>query len=88
MGYFKVTGGVATPFLQTETYYFKNNGETITQEQYCKEQSAIGEGFIDWVTILQEVRKTNCKIYAIEHDDPADYKDYTTKSLNFLTTIE
>ena len=52
------------------------------------EQSAIGEGFIDWVTILQEVRKTNCKIYAIEHDDPDDYKDYTTKSLNFLTTIE
>jgi len=43
MGYFKVTGGVATPFLQTEAYYFKNNGKEITQEQYCKEQDAIGE---------------------------------------------
>ena len=53
-----------------------------------KEQSAIGEGFIDWVKIISEVKKTNCEIYAIEHDDPADYKDYTTKSLNYLSTIE
>ena len=53
-----------------------------------KEQSAIGEGFIDWVKIISEVKKTNCEIYAIEHDDPDDYKEYTSKSLNFLTTIE
>ena len=43
MGYFKVAGGVTTPFLQTETYYFKNNGETITQEQYCKIVKGIGD---------------------------------------------
>ena len=41
MGYFKVTGGVATPFLQTEKYWFKNNGKTITQKEYCKIQSEI-----------------------------------------------
>jgi len=51
-------------------------------------QSAIGEGFIDWAKIIPEVKKTNCEIYAIEHDDPDDYKEYTSKSLNFLTTIE
>ena len=43
MGYFKVTGGVATPFLQTETYWFKNNGKTITQAEYCKIQGGIGD---------------------------------------------
>ena len=42
MGLFKVTGGVATPFLQTEEYWFKNNGKTITQKEYCKIQSEIG----------------------------------------------
>lgn len=42
MGLFKVTGGVATPFFQTEEYWFKNNGKTITQKQYCKIQSGIG----------------------------------------------
>ena len=52
-----------------------------------KEQSAIGEGFIDWVTILSEVKKTNCKVYAIEHDDPDDYKEYTKKSLHNLDLI-
>ena len=52
-----------------------------------KEQSAIGEGFIDWVTILSEVKKTNCKVYAIEHDDPDDYKEYTKKSLQNLDLI-
>ena len=53
-----------------------------------KEQSAIGDGFIDWAKIISEVKKTNCEIFAIEHDDPEDYKDYTTKSLNYLNTIE
>ncbi len=44
MGYFKVTGGVATPFLQKEkTYYFKNNGKTITQKQYCEAQAKINQ---------------------------------------------
>ena len=42
MGYFKVTGGVATPFLQKEEYWFKNDGKVITQAQYCKIQSDIG----------------------------------------------
>ena len=43
MGYFKVTGGVATPVLQKEKqYWFKNNGKTITQAEYCKVQSSIG----------------------------------------------
>ena len=55
MGYFKVTGGVATPFLQVGSYetteeehskenpyWYKNNGKKITQYIYCKIQSDIG----------------------------------------------
>tara|TARA_R100000458_G_C8246331_1_gene224205 strand:- start:137 stop:358 length:222 start_codon:yes stop_codon:yes gene_type:complete len=43
MGYFKVTGGIASPLLQKEEYWFKNNGKTITQEEYCKIQKGIGD---------------------------------------------
>ena len=55
--------------------------------QDYKEQSPIGDGFIDWSTILSEIKKTNCEIYAIEHDDPIDYKEYTIKSLQNLEHI-
>ena len=51
------------------------------------EQSPIGDGFIDWTTIIPEIKKTNCEIYAIEHDDPIDYKEYTIKSLQNLEHI-
>ena len=50
-------------------------------------QCAIGNGFIDWKSILYEIKKTNCEILALEHDDPKDYKDYVSKSLNFLSNI-
>ena len=43
MGYFKTIGGVTTPLLQKENYWFKNNGKTITQAEYCKIQSEIGD---------------------------------------------
>ena len=29
--------------------------------------------------ILTEVKKTNCNIFALEHDNPKDYKDYVTE---------
>ena len=51
------------------------------------QQSTVGEGFIEWPVILSEIKKTKCEIIAIEHDDPKDYKDYITKSLNYLISI-
>ena len=51
-------------------------------------QCAIGEGFIDWKEILTEVTKTNCNIFALEHDNPKDYKEYGTKSLEFLSSLQ
>ena len=51
------------------------------------EQSAVGEGFIDWPKLLEEVKKTPCEVFVLEHDDPKDYKEYTTKSLEYLEKI-
>ena len=51
-------------------------------------QSAIGEGFIDWKSVLSEVKKTDCEIFALEHDDPKDYKEYVKRSLDFLDILE
>ena len=52
------------------------------------QQSSIGEGFVDWPNVLSELKKTNCKVFALEHDDPKDYKEYILKSLDYLTSIE
>ena len=58
MGYFKVTGGVATPFLQKKeasyetteeehskesSYWYKNNGKKITKHIYCELQGKINQ---------------------------------------------
>ena len=55
--------------------------------QNNNEQSAVGEGFIDWPKLLGEVKKTPCEVFVLEHDDPKDYKEYTSKSLEYLETI-
>lgn len=51
-------------------------------------QCAIGDGFISWKDILTEVRKTDCAVFALEHDDPKDYKKYVRRSLNYLKNLE
>ena len=50
-------------------------------------QSAVGDGFIDWSTLILALKKIGCKLFILEHDDPKDYKDYTLRSLNNLNTI-
>ena len=64
-------------------FYF-NDCDFLNHDNQC----AIGEGFIDWPNIFSEIIKTNCKIFAIEHDDPKDYKNYILKSLDYLTSIK
>ena len=51
-------------------------------------QCAIGDGFINWKDILTEVKKTDCSIFVLEHDDPKDYQEYVERSLNFLSTLD
>ncbi len=50
-------------------------------------QSAVGDGFINWKELIYKIKKTNCNLFIIEHDDPTDYKDYTIKSLENLSSI-
>ena len=50
-------------------------------------QSAIGDGFIDWSELISSIKKTNCQLYVLEHDDPKDYKEYITRSLKNLENI-
>ena len=43
MGYFKVTGGVATPFLQNEEeFWYKIDGKNVTIEEYWKYENVPG----------------------------------------------
>ena len=50
-------------------------------------QCAVGDGFIDWRSVLDEVKKTGCEIFALEHDNPKDYKEYILKSIENLKDI-
>ena len=50
-------------------------------------QSAIGDGFIDWNDLISSVKNTNCELYILEHDDPKDYKEYISRSLENLKDI-
>ena len=52
-----------------------------------KNQSSIGEGFLNWKELLSKISETPCEIIAIEHDDPEDYKTYITKSLEYLLKV-
>tara|TARA_B110000444_G_scaffold75249_1_gene70910 strand:- start:349 stop:1122 length:774 start_codon:yes stop_codon:yes gene_type:complete len=50
-------------------------------------QSAIGDGFIDWSDLISSIKKTNCELYVLEHDDPKDYKEYISRSIENLKDI-
>ena len=50
-------------------------------------QSAIGDGFIDWSELISSIKKTNCQLYVLEHDDPKDYKEYISRSVENLKDI-
>ena len=42
MGYFKVTGGVTTPFYQKENFWYKIDGKNVTIEEYWKYKNIPG----------------------------------------------
>tara|TARA_Y100000590_G_scaffold298882_1_gene336956 strand:+ start:2261 stop:3028 length:768 start_codon:yes stop_codon:yes gene_type:complete len=89
-----VVAGKADPIYWTKKYssriiachlkdFSSSDKDLISHDSQC----AIGDGFIDWKSILTEVKKTSCEIFALEHDNPIDYKDYVLKSINNLITI-
>ena len=73
MGYFKVTGGVTTPFLQkAEAYWFKNNGKTITKKEYCNLQGKINQDTGEGGQGLQTNHPDACGLKAKRDEDRAD----------------
>lgn len=50
-------------------------------------QSAIGDGFINWSQLISTLRETNCELFILEHDDPNDYKNYISRSIKNLKEI-
>ena len=50
-------------------------------------QSAVGDGYIEWKDIIDSIKQTNCELFILEHDDPKDYKDYTLRSIENLKDI-
>ena len=58
--------------------------DLISHDSLC----VIGNGFIDWKVVLNEVKKTGCEIFILEHDDPKDYKSYVKESIKFLESLE
>ena len=90
-----VVAGKADPIFWTKKYASKiiachikdfssSNRDWIDHDSQC----AIGAGFINWKKVLGEIKNTTCEIFALEHDDPKDYKEYVSKSLNFLSNLE
>ena len=90
-----LVAGKADPIFWTKKYsskiiacHLKDFFSTDLNLTNHDSQCAIGDGFIDWKTILTEIKKTDCKVFALEHDDPKDYKEYVTRSVNFLDNLE
>ena len=90
-----VVAGKADPIFWTKKYasriiachikdFISSDNDLLDHESQC----AIGEGFIDWKSVIKEIEKTSCKIYAIEHDNPKNYMEYVSKSLNYLNSLE
>ena len=50
-------------------------------------QSSIGDGFINWSQLISTLEDTDCKLFILEHDDPKDYKDYVSRSIENLKDI-
>ena len=50
-------------------------------------QSAIADGFIHWKELISSIKKTRCELYILEHDDPKDYKEYISRSVENLKVI-
>ena len=90
-----VVAGKADPIFWTKKYasriiachlkdFSSADKDLISHDSQC----AIGHGFIDWKVVLNEVIKTGCEIFILEHDDPKDYKSYVKESINYLEGLE
>jgi len=49
----------------------------------------VGQGTIDWVTMMRTVRqKTACQYFVMEHDNPSDVERFARRSIEFVRSLE
>lgn len=41
----------------------------------------LGQGIMDWPTLMQDLRGTPCKYFVMEHDNPSDHERFARRSL-------
>jgi sugar phosphate isomerase/epimerase len=41
----------------------------------------VGEGIVDWPSVMAALRKTPCRWFIAEHDNPSDHKRFATRSI-------
>lgn len=41
----------------------------------------LGQGTVDWKSIMAALRNTPCKTFVMEHDNPSDHKRFATRSI-------
>ena len=74
-------GGIVVDRNMNRLKYNKNSN--FLNEEFF----VIGDPSYDWKSVIDEVKKTSCEIYALEHDDPKDYKEYVLRAISNLKDI-
>ena len=59
------------------------DGENLDQDGW----SDVGQGTMDWAGLMGALRKTDCELFIVEHDNPSDDQRFATSSINFLNAL-
>ena len=44
----------------------------------------VGQGVVDWKTIMAALKMAGCKNFVLEHDNPSDHTRFATRSAAFV----
>lgn len=50
-------------------------------------QTDVGAGTVDWTTVMAALRKTRCRHFVVEHDNPKDFRSFARRSFDFAKTL-
>ena len=58
-------------------------GEKLDEDGWAD----LGSGILPWPQILNALRKTDCRYFVIEHDNPADDARFARRSIDYAKTL-
>ena len=47
----------------------------------------VGHGTMDWPALMAALKKVDCKLFVLEHDNPNDDARFARRSIDFLNSI-